>query len=172
MVWIAYRPKTRCQVWINCTTFWMIVKCGTLKHLIYYLLIKFIDKWASTVSVNLKATSDIDVNIKYLHNRSRTVRRTGSVTELSIIILFWMNRGGSCACLTSPGSPSSDKYLHVLSAGVVHRLKPGSPYFIWKNKKRSCGSLTSFLGETHQDSGVVHVKSENWESITTPLTTH
>ena len=28
-------------------------------------------------------------------------------------------------------------------------------------KARSCGSFTSFSGETHHDSGVVHVKSED-----------
>ena len=109
MVWIVDRPKTRCQVW-KCTAFWMIVKCGTFKHL-HYLLIRFIDKLVCTVSVNLKSTNDIHVNIKYLH-----VWRIGCVLNSSL-------------CPT------------------------------WKNGKRSCGSFTSFLGETHQDSGVAQVKS-------------
>lgn len=47
-------------------------------------------------------------------------------------------------------------------------------YHSERMKARSCGSFTSFSGETHHDSGVVHVKSEDWslESITTPLTMH
>ena len=88
MVWIAYRPKTRCQVWIKCTTFWIIVKCGTFKHL-YYLLIKFIDKKVCTISVNLKPTNDIYVNIKYLRVRG-WLGRTGS--ERWTRYLFWKNK--------------------------------------------------------------------------------
>ena len=34
-------------------------------------------------------------------------------------------------------------------------------YHSERMKARSCGSFTSFSGETHHDSGVVHVKSED-----------